>query len=327
MAQHDMDLANQSGAAYRTDHNNNIAALVTKSSGTGAPSPTFANQDWADTTNSRWKKRNNANSAWIDMGPLDNLPDGRVPILTKSAGYTAAAADRGYLIDFTTAGVTLAYTAAATLGADWYCYVRNSAASGILTHDPNSSETLDGATTQTQQPGEGAWLVICDGTGFKTLGRMTAIGMPAGTICGRAIGTYAASADLTTLIPFDDTIPQNTEGTQIISVSYTPKSATNIVRLRFQGMGCCSVAQQIQAALFINSVADALFATSVTTQGTANIGNPSFEFEHVPGSTSAQTYKVRVGGNANTIRMNGIESARRYGGVALCTLVIEEIVA
>ena len=172
----DYDVANASGASVRADLNTILLAIASLNAGTAAPSTTYANMLWVDTTNGLLKKRNNANSSWIQLGPMDNRLEGRVPILSKSAGYTAVAADRGSLIDFTTAGVTLAYTAAATLGADWYIYVRNSAASGVITHAPNSTEQIDGATTITQASGE-SWLVVCDGTGFKTVGRVPAGGI------------------------------------------------------------------------------------------------------------------------------------------------------
>lgn len=166
----DYDVANASGASVRADLNTILLAIATKNAGTAAPSTTYANMDWVDTTNSLWKKRNNANSSWIQLGPMDNRLEGRVPINTQSSGYTAVAADRETLIRFTTAGVTLGFTAAATLGADWFCYVRNSAASGVVTLDPSSTEQIDGATTITLQPGESC-AVICNGTSFETVGR------------------------------------------------------------------------------------------------------------------------------------------------------------
>lgn len=93
--------------------------------------------------------------------------------LGKSAGYTAVAGDRGRVINFTTAGVTLALTAAATLGDGWWCIAANAASSGVVTIDPNGAETIDGATTITLQPGE-ACLIICSGTLFRTVGRRPA---------------------------------------------------------------------------------------------------------------------------------------------------------
>jgi hypothetical protein len=71
MAQHDIDIANGSGAAVRADLNLGLTAFATSHSGNNPPSPTFPYQDWADTTTNTLKKRNGANSAWILIGSLD----------------------------------------------------------------------------------------------------------------------------------------------------------------------------------------------------------------------------------------------------------------
>lgn len=71
MSQHDMTVDNGSGLGVRTDINNGLQALASLSSGASAPSPSFPCQLWADTGTSRLKRRNAANSAWVDEGPLD----------------------------------------------------------------------------------------------------------------------------------------------------------------------------------------------------------------------------------------------------------------
>lgn len=71
MAQHDMNIANQGFPATRADLNNALQALVSNSSGTSAPSTTFANQWWYDTTNNKMYLRNEANNAWIEVFVLD----------------------------------------------------------------------------------------------------------------------------------------------------------------------------------------------------------------------------------------------------------------
>jgi hypothetical protein len=68
MAQHDYNLANQSGADFRADLNNALAAIATVNSGATEPSTTFAHQLWVDTANSVLKIRNAANNAWITFG-------------------------------------------------------------------------------------------------------------------------------------------------------------------------------------------------------------------------------------------------------------------
>jgi hypothetical protein len=100
---------------------------------------------------------------------------------TKSANYTAVAADRGRLL-VGTGTWTLALTAAATLGSDWYLPFRNDA-TGEITIDPNGAELVNGAATITIGPGE-TGLLVCDGTGFKTIGE---------PLSGRLIGVRVFS--------------------------------------------------------------------------------------------------------------------------------------
>ena len=70
MAQHDYIIANQSGAAFRSDLNSGLAAIVSQNSGATLPSTTYAYQWWADTTTGLLKIRNAANNAWITVGTL-----------------------------------------------------------------------------------------------------------------------------------------------------------------------------------------------------------------------------------------------------------------
>lgn len=71
MAQHDYNIANQTTAAFRTDLNNSLSAIVSNNSGASAPSTTFANQWWYDTTNDILKIRNEADTAWINIGYIN----------------------------------------------------------------------------------------------------------------------------------------------------------------------------------------------------------------------------------------------------------------
>ena len=71
MSQHDMDVANGPGATVRTDINGALQALASNSVGPLAPATTFPCQWWADTTAGRLKRRNIANTGWVDMGALD----------------------------------------------------------------------------------------------------------------------------------------------------------------------------------------------------------------------------------------------------------------
>lgn len=71
MSTHDYVIDNQSAVAFRADLNSALAAIVTQNSNATAPTVTFANMLWYDTTNNQIKKRNEANSAWIVLGTVN----------------------------------------------------------------------------------------------------------------------------------------------------------------------------------------------------------------------------------------------------------------
>jgi len=75
MSQNDFTLANQSFPAFRADLNSALQALASNSSGGSAPSTTFANMWWYDTTNNIMYIRNEDNDAWIKFAELDQAND------------------------------------------------------------------------------------------------------------------------------------------------------------------------------------------------------------------------------------------------------------
>ena len=71
MSTHDYNLANQSGASFRSDLNNCLAAILSNNSNGSAPSTTVAYSIWADTTAGKLKIRNAANDGFVDLINLD----------------------------------------------------------------------------------------------------------------------------------------------------------------------------------------------------------------------------------------------------------------
>ena len=148
-----------------------------------------------------------------------------------------------------------------------------------------------------------------------------------GAVIDRAYAEYTANANLSATIPRDNSIPQVTEGTQILSVTITPKSVANRLRVRFNGQFAGS-GNYSMMAVFVNGATNAVAAKYHYNGGGASGGDEGFlEFEFVPGSTSAQTITVRVGPDSGTIRMNGTSSGAMLGGVIMSALVVEEIQA
>lgn len=70
MPQHDYVINNQSGAAFRADLNNALAAIVTNNSGDDQPSTTYAYQFWAEEDAGLLQIRDAANAGWVTIGNL-----------------------------------------------------------------------------------------------------------------------------------------------------------------------------------------------------------------------------------------------------------------
>lgn len=128
-----------------------------------------------------------------------------------------------------------------------------------------------------------------------------------------------------TSVPYDDTIPQNTEGNEVITAAITPSSATSRIRVEFECQCTPAAAAQIIVGLFVDTTADALAAHTVynSTTGSTLI---SLSYEAAAGSTSARTYKVRVGGNVATVYINANETGvRKLGGASAARMRVTEI--
>lgn len=131
----------------------------------------------------------------------------------------------------------------------------------------------------------------------------------------------------TTLIPFDTSIPTNTEGTQICSLAITPVSATNKVRVTASFFGVNDGGREMVASLFRGSTCIAVCVAG------SNVADRSctFSFNVVdsPATTSATTYSIRFGLElSGNWRVNTRTSGQTFGDVGgNNALVLEEIIA
>lgn len=91
MSQNDFVIANQGFASFRSDLNDALKAMAENSSGTSAPSTTYANMLWYDTTNNILKIRNEENDAFISLFTLDQAND-NIESLTIDGALTAVGA-------------------------------------------------------------------------------------------------------------------------------------------------------------------------------------------------------------------------------------------
>jgi len=135
-----------------------------------------------------------------------------------------------------------------------------------------------------------------------------------------------AVASGATLTPYDDTIPQITEGQEFMTLAITPQSTLNILKITIVMQLNCSIDENIVAHLHQDAVANALSAVVVRTNAAADSPKTvSFTYVMVAGTVSATTFRARAGAaTANTVTFNGAAAARRFGGVCGSSITIEE---
>lgn len=137
---------------------------------------------------------------------------------------------------------------------------------------------------------------------------------------------YTTWTSINNPIPIDDTIPQNTEGDQFVTASITPTSATN--RLYIEAI--CEMVNagsnlDCSMALFQDSTAGALAAATKQLGGSGVYSQIVLAYEMAAGTTSATTFKIRIGPGSGTIYVNGNASNRIFGGVSAVRLRVSEI--
>lgn len=90
------------------------------------------------------------------------------PTTSSASGVTINATYRGKTFIFTGGTDTLALTAAATLGDNFYVLIKH-LGTGTLTINPAGAELVDGVSTLGMQPGE-SLILVCSGATWYTVG-------------------------------------------------------------------------------------------------------------------------------------------------------------
>lgn len=155
-------------------------------------------------------------------------------------------------------------------------------------------------------------------------------GITSGKLIGHAYAETNAATTINSTIPDDNTIPQNTEGTLVLTATYTPVSTSNklritaVVRGSHSGNGAFWV-----LSAFTNASADALVVGGPTYLTGATTGVVSLLAELTPPSAgSALTFTVRMGSlssSPGTFTMDRTTAGSTLGGVFKSELIIEEI--
>ena len=149
--------------------------------------------------------------------------------------------------------------------------------------------------------------------------------MPGETIQVRS-NTDGGVATGSTAVPYDDTIPQNTEGDQYMTQAITPTSAANILIIDHLGTYANNTGAKGAVSLYQDTTADALMSQG-RYLATNEENNMRLYHKMVAGTASATTFKIRMGATSGTNTLNGSAAARKFGGVNYSVLEVKEIMA
>lgn len=130
-----------------------------------------------------------------------------------------------------------------------------------------------------------------------------------------------------TAFPIDDSIPQNSEGEELVTRAITPTSSSNKLLIRATIPYTSSAGVACGIGIFQDSTAGALAAAIGATDDSNGLGTASLEHYMDAGTTSSTTFKIRGGCASGNFHMNASASGgtRAFGGVSNATVTISEI--
>lgn len=135
--------------------------------------------------------------------------------------------------------------------------------------------------------------------------------------------TYTSTA---TGVPYDDTIPQIGEGTQILTLTITPTLATSKLVFICSGQYAVSTsAAAVTVALFQGATVNSIASTGSFFVDSADVKNIVLMHEQVAGVNTALTFTIRFGPSTGTAYVNGTNAARRLGGVQAARFRVMEV--
>ncbi len=138
---------------------------------------------------------------------------------------------------------------------------------------------------------------------------------------------FTTSTTGTTALPIDNTIPQNTEGDEYMTLAITPKTTTNKLKIEIIVCASHSSGSTIGVALFQDTTAGALAATAFTSSTANQVNSIPLVYFMAAGTTSSTTFKVRVGSNTGSTTQINKGGTSLFNGTCTSSITITEIVA
>ena len=234
---------------------------------------------------------------------------------TALMGTTSAVASRIYVGALNNAGTIELYAIMTLSGTSLYLPPEQALLTTTIMNTASDSAQIPYSTTarsavghrvigyfESTQATAGTWATSATvvqqmGDGVKRTGDTA-------QVIYSSTSAYASAATTT---PYDNTIPQNTEGNQVMTISITPTSALNLLNIISLDNTSGDTTNSTRVhALFQDSTADALAATNQFPGASNYYMVPTYlYFSMASGTVSLTTFKLRIGGATGTIGFNG----------------------
>lgn len=259
-------------------------------------------------------------------------------VVSISSDYTVPLNVGVVLVDASGgSNITVTLHTAATRAGKTVIVKKTDSTSNTVIIEGDGSETIDASANQTLTDQFQAAFMKADSTNWILASTFTNFthdhtsdaegGIVADMVAQRVSLLTGVLNTGTTQMPIDDSIPQNDEGDEYMTLPVTPIDASN--KLVIEGilyLANSTIASVMGVALFQDSTVDALVgAVGAKNDVADSVSVVPFKYEMVAGTASSTTFKVRAGTNAaGTTTFNGANAAGLFGGVMGSHIIITE---
>jgi hypothetical protein len=240
-----------------------------------------------------------AGTGLIAIGSLLSLA---MPVTFFGTSYTAGIDDRAKTYIWNGGAGTLTMSTAGTLGNNWFFQLRNEG-TGALVVDPPGSQTINGSSTVTFQPGDSA-IIFTDGNNFYTLGygQSPVFAFDYTSISVAGSGNYVLSGSELNRIAYNFTGLLTGNRTIIVPQTVQQYWVAN----NTTGPYTLTVKTSIAAGYTINQGSRAILysdGTNVVAADTGGVAVPISVSDGGTGATTAGNALINLGGTATGIAL------------------------
>lgn len=238
-----------------------------------------------------------AGTGLVAIGSLLSLA---MPVTFFGSNYTAGIDDRAKTFIWNGGAGTLTSDAAGTLGDNWFLQLRNEG-TGALVVDPPGSQTINGSSTLSFQPGDSA-IIFTDGNNFYTLGygQSPVFAFDYTSISVAGTGNYVLSGSELNRIAYNFTGALTGNRTVIVPQTVQQYWVTNSTT----GPYTLTIKTSIAAGTAINQGSRAILysdGTNVVAADTGGVSVPISISDGGTGATTAGNALINLGGTSTGI--------------------------